>query len=297
MEYKKKPVIIEAFQYDGDLKNSKGEWCVPEWAIKAFENGIMFYEEYNQEPSELFIKTLEGKHHVSVNDYVIKGVHGELYPCKPDIFEETYEVVKQEPTKHDLLKAIDDIQNEYDAYLMLNRHSWGEDENTHGKQFKLLMDAKLNGDKVQNALAWIHDCYDCYYKHDIEANEDNPFTYLRNVIEDQKLIYSFDFDGTIVINKFPEIGEVIQPTVDFIKKIKEDGHYIILNTMRENEHLLKALMFCKGLGIKFDAVNDNLPHMKEFYKNNPRKIFANYYIDDHNMFLEGVNYSERTRKN
>ena len=40
---------------------------------------------------ELFIETLEGIHHVSVWDYVIKGVNGELYPCKPDIFEKTYE--------------------------------------------------------------------------------------------------------------------------------------------------------------------------------------------------------------
>lgn len=42
-------------------------------------------------PCELFIKTLEGNHHVSVDDYVIRGVVGELYPCKPDIFEQTYE--------------------------------------------------------------------------------------------------------------------------------------------------------------------------------------------------------------
>lgn len=104
-----------------------------------------------------------------------------------------------------------------------------------------------------------------------------------------KKIYSFDFDGTIVTNKFPEIGEPIQETIDLIKDVKAKGHYIILNTMRENESLMRALMFCKSLGIEFDAVNDNLPHMKEFYKNNPRKIFANYYIDDHNLFVDGVN--------
>lgn len=46
-----------------------------------------------------FIKTLEGVHHVSVGDYVIKGVRGELYPCKPDIFEETYEVIEEQITE------------------------------------------------------------------------------------------------------------------------------------------------------------------------------------------------------
>lgn len=94
MKYRKKPVEIEAFQYDGDLKDSKGEWRVPTWAIKAFEEDIMFHDSWNGEPPyDLFIKTLEGTHHVSINDYVIQGVQGEPYPCKPDIFEATYERV------------------------------------------------------------------------------------------------------------------------------------------------------------------------------------------------------------
>lgn len=99
MKYRKKPVVIEAFKYDGDLMNSKGEYYVPVWAVKAFESGVMFYgcgRGNNDEEliEELFIKTLEGTHHVTVGDYVIKGVQGELYPCKPDIFEETYELVE-----------------------------------------------------------------------------------------------------------------------------------------------------------------------------------------------------------
>lgn len=94
-KYRKKPVEIEAFQYDGDLKGSDGNYYVPDWAVKAFEEGIMCYDSWDEreEPCELFINTLEGKHHVSVNDYVIQGVNGELYPCKPDIFEKTYDLV------------------------------------------------------------------------------------------------------------------------------------------------------------------------------------------------------------
>ena len=94
-KYRKKPVEIEAFQYDGDLKGSDGNYYVPDWAVKAFEDGIMYYDSLDgqKEPCELFINTLEGKHHVSVNDYVIQGVNGELYPCKPDIFEKTYDIV------------------------------------------------------------------------------------------------------------------------------------------------------------------------------------------------------------
>lgn len=100
MKYRKKPVVIDAFQYDGDLKGSNGKYYVPDWAVTAFHEGAMYYDSLSAEtssiftkPLELFIKTLEGKHHVSVGDYVIQGVQGELYPCKPDIFEKTYELV------------------------------------------------------------------------------------------------------------------------------------------------------------------------------------------------------------
>lgn len=88
MKYRKKPVVIEAFQYDGDMINSSGQPYVPEWVITAMNDNIMYYD-----GPELFIRTLEGDHHVTVGDYVIKGVNGELYPCKPDIFEKTYEAV------------------------------------------------------------------------------------------------------------------------------------------------------------------------------------------------------------
>ena len=92
MRYRKKPVVIEAFQYDGDLKSSDGKYYVPEWAVYSFEgeHPVMYYD-----GPELYISTLEGVHHVSVGDYVIRGVNGELYPCKPDIFMKTYEEVTE----------------------------------------------------------------------------------------------------------------------------------------------------------------------------------------------------------
>lgn len=92
MKYRKKPVVIEAFKYDGDLKDAEGKWYVPDWAVMAFESGEMYYG--IEEPWELYIKTLEGVQHVSVGDYIIKGIQGEFYPCKPDIFEQTYEVAE-----------------------------------------------------------------------------------------------------------------------------------------------------------------------------------------------------------
>ena len=97
MKYRKKPVVIEAFKYDGDLKGADGKYYVPDWAIIAFENGIMHYvsDDGEKPPIELYIDTIEGTHHVSDGDYVIRGVKGELYPCKPDIFEQTYEACEE----------------------------------------------------------------------------------------------------------------------------------------------------------------------------------------------------------
>ena len=89
-KYIKKPVEIEAFQYDGDFMKKDGNYYVPDWAVNANLEGVLYFED-----GELFINTLEGKHHASVRDYIIKGVKGEIYPCKPDIFEMTYEAVER----------------------------------------------------------------------------------------------------------------------------------------------------------------------------------------------------------
>ena len=65
-KYRKKPVVVEAFQYDGELIYSNGEWYCPDWARDAFQNGTMYFDSLDCEepPVELFIDTLEGKHHV-----------------------------------------------------------------------------------------------------------------------------------------------------------------------------------------------------------------------------------------
>lgn len=84
MKYKKKPVSVEAFQFDGDLKGSDGKYYVPEWAVKAFEEGILYFDALTPDtpPIELFIRTLEGTMHAPVGSYVIQGVRGEFTAVK-----------------------------------------------------------------------------------------------------------------------------------------------------------------------------------------------------------------------
>ena len=84
VRWRKKPVVIEAVRYVGAGNFASPN--LPEWLWEAFEGGVAFNWR-----GELRIKTLEGNHTVSPGDWVIRGVKGELYPCKPDIFEATYE--------------------------------------------------------------------------------------------------------------------------------------------------------------------------------------------------------------
>lgn len=93
-------------------------------------------------------------------------------------------------------------------------------------------------------------------------------------------IIAVDFDGTIVTNKFPEIGELIPETVNALKIEKAQGARLILWTCRRAERLTTAVGWCAEHGIYFDAVNENLPDIIEAFGGDTRKIFANEYWDD-----------------
>ena len=95
-------------------------------------------------------------------------------------------------------------------------------------------------------------------------------------------IYAIDFDGTIVENKWPFIGELNHEAADFIGKLQSRGDQWILYTMREGQRLKEAVDFLKSHGLEPDAINDNTKEMQQLFHNNPRKIYADTYIDDHN---------------
>ena len=82
MKYRKKPVVIEAFQFLGTTNLYK---YTPDWFIEA-----SLVDKVHARSNCLIIKTLEGTHRADVGDWIIQGVKGELYPCKPEIFELTY---------------------------------------------------------------------------------------------------------------------------------------------------------------------------------------------------------------
>lgn len=95
--FRKKPVVIEAIQWDGSIESAQD-------VIRWSGNRIGYRSESIGNPDEskrsktvwLVVYTIEGNMQAQPNDWIIKGIKGELYPCKPDIFEATYEEVSND---------------------------------------------------------------------------------------------------------------------------------------------------------------------------------------------------------
>lgn len=94
------------------------------------------------------------------------------------------------------------------------------------------------------------------------------------------MILSVDFDGIIThSDNFPAIENPDLDMIDMLKRLKEQHHVaLILNTCRI--HTEPVVEFCRGYGLTFDAVNDNLPEAVEYFGNNTRKVHADVYLDD-----------------
>lgn len=101
MKYRKKPATVEAFQITRETRWDNSDW--PAWLHEAWDRQRNVDGSF--QPTRLGggeateIITLEGIHSVSWGDYIIRGIQGELYPCKPDIFAATYEPVPESTTE------------------------------------------------------------------------------------------------------------------------------------------------------------------------------------------------------
>lgn len=101
IKYRKKPVVIEAMRFAGTNAETHAVYLWIEKNTRGSFEPLAVLDEGKPAPASgvsidprdgrMIISTLEGPHWVNVGDYVIRGVAGEFYPCKPDIFEATYE--------------------------------------------------------------------------------------------------------------------------------------------------------------------------------------------------------------
>lgn len=89
-KWRKKPVVIDAFKWTGCQYQVED----PKWIIDAIQSKTVWFENNGNELT-MVIRTLEGNHRANRGDYIIRGVKGELYPCKPDIFKMTYDEVSE----------------------------------------------------------------------------------------------------------------------------------------------------------------------------------------------------------
>lgn len=96
MKYRKKPVVVDAVQWTGENQREMFDFLTDHKLMNDYmtASGKNFYVDHFKVPGGLVIRTLEGEHIANISDYIIRGVNGEFYPCKAEIFEKTYEKVE-----------------------------------------------------------------------------------------------------------------------------------------------------------------------------------------------------------
>lgn len=95
-------------------------------------------------------------------------------------------------------------------------------------------------------------------------------------------IIAIDFDGTIVEDAYPNIGNERMFAFETLKRLQSDGHRLILWTYRHGKKLDEAVTFCKENGVEFYAVNKSFPE-EQFDGSVSRKVNADLFIDDRNL--------------
>ena len=101
------------------------------------------------------------------------------------------------------------------------------------------------------------------------------------------MIIAIDFDGVLCQSEFPQIGPPNYEVVSLVRQLIDAGHEVVLWTSRNGKELEDAVEWCKDRGLVFCAVNEPAPSNHAYYKDKyptpSRKIYADIYIDDHNL--------------
>ena len=101
-------------------------------------------------------------------------------------------------------------------------------------------------------------------------------------------IIAVDFDGTLSLGKWPDVGPANEKLIQYLQKQRLNGNKLILWTCRAGKNLEDAICWCEKHNLIFDAVNDNLPEVIDYYGSNSRKISCDYYLDDRAIGLNDI---------
>lgn len=114
------------------------------------------------------------------------------------------------------------------------------------------------------------------------------------------MIIAVDFDGVLCEDAFPSIGKPIYEMISMVRQLIDLGHEVILWTMRNGEELTKAVDWCGDYGLHFCNVNGPAPtnemEYRDRYEKESRKIYADIYIDDHNLDFDKMEMITSVRK-
>ena len=97
------------------------------------------------------------------------------------------------------------------------------------------------------------------------------------------MLIAVDFDGTIVEHKYPKIGKEIPFAIQTLKQLIQDGHRLILWTIRHGESLQAAVDWCKERGVEFYAINRDYAEQEDAQGDRSPKVKCDMYIDDRNV--------------
>ena len=107
MNYRKKPVVVEAWPVSQLVHDAAHNWsALPRAVIEHYEAGGLVFQS-----SGISVRTLEGLMQAEINDILIRGVKGEFYPCKPDIFDLSYEIEPADPLLGVTLEQLQDLSS------------------------------------------------------------------------------------------------------------------------------------------------------------------------------------------
>ena len=113
-KYRKKPVVVEVVQWTGENQREMFDFLTDYKQTDCYMtvSGDNFCIDHSKVEGGLVIRTLEGEHIAKISDYIIRGVNGEFYPCKAEIFEKTYEIAEKDSnnkqTNADRIRAMSD---------------------------------------------------------------------------------------------------------------------------------------------------------------------------------------------
>ena len=116
------------------------------------------------------------------------------------------------------------------------------------------------------------------------------------------MIIAVDFDGVLCEDRFPEIGAPDYEVVSLVRQLIDAGHEVILWTCRVDARLQEAVEWCEDRGLRFCAVNKNAPSNRargeSEYPNGTRKVYADVYVEDHDLLYRRADrlYREGTRE-